>query len=103
MAKQMAWADERGNSYAASYWNIMAVAISPMEKEVQIIFRGYRNDAARQAKKEPVGIFRLSVPASKFDDYFSLAQIEGTGKNALKQCYAYATAEDSFFSGASDV
>jgi hypothetical protein len=90
MAKQMAYTDERGVNYAASYWKPESIHIDATSLTALIIFRGYANVTARNAQKQVIGEHTYTVYASTFVATFP-SLINNPSGAFLPQCYALAT------------
>ena len=108
MAKQMNYTDAGGNVCPLSYWRPVQINISIADKEVRVVFYGYKDEAARIEKKESVGQKAYSLVGDKFTAYFSAASLDAL--NPMKQAYKLCmdildtnNNQDSFFKGAIDV
>ena len=108
MAKQMDYTDKSGNVCPLSYWRPVQINISIADKAVWVVFYGYKDEAARIAKKESVGQKAYSLVGDNFTTYFSAAALDTL--NPMKQAYKLAmdtldtnNNQDSFFKNSLDV
>lgn len=107
MAKQMSF-----NDHNESYWRLVQATINIPDKSAQLVFYGYKDAAARQAGKLPVGAKQYTILGETFDQYYR-QHLEPGGPNIAAMAYAYAMNKldmagpnntfCSFFDGATDV
>jgi hypothetical protein len=116
MAKQMSYTDDRGATWPESYWRPAVVEVNLVDKWLRILFMGWANKAARDNKKQPVGLKEYFVTDTvQFDEWFNVILNPSPDTNIVKQIYDYvsqlkdtpdpndASVQLSFFDGATDV
>lgn len=90
MAFQKSFTDNYGNSYANSYWYIGRVTIDKYNNGGTLHFLGFKDKAARDSGKQPVGEKLYNVQGETFQAYLTSLI---TGQNALALGYEIALNE----------
>lgn len=88
MAKQMAFSDQFGNTYPASYWRLVYVAIDAVGGNARLVFYGYKDKAARDAAKVNIGQKAYDLSGAEFQTYYA-HHLEPNGPNLMTLCYEY--------------
>ena len=106
MAYQMYYIDEMGNENPQSYWKLIYGYIDTMEKNAILQFEGFKDQAARLAKKKPIGGKKYELTEAEYTTWLSTAALGPEGADIVSQAYSYAASALepetglSFFDGA---
>lgn len=116
MAKEMPFEDKSGNEYPTAYWKVVQINIGIADKNAQVVFYGYKNEAAARAGKNPIpnAVKTYTISGPSFRQLMG-KHLTGNQKNIVKLVYEnVATMQDvpvdpanpekkkSFFEGATD-
>lgn len=119
-AKMMSYTAADGITSVTSYWVVAQTNFDWINNICQITFNGYKDSAAKDAKKEVIGQKIYTISGTDFITFFAAAALDGVGKNPLANSYNMVSAfrdtgavldstgkvvtpAVSFFSGAVDV
>lgn len=102
----MAYQSKDGVDHSKSYWKVSSIQINTTFKTATIQFLGFKDQAARDAGKQSVGIKTYSIQSDSYDLYYS-PEILAT-KDPMQSSYQLATSTQeksgvSFFDGAAIV
>lgn len=90
MAKAMPYTDAYGNEHANSYWRIVQINIGVADRNVHVVFYGYKDTVSRAAGKQSIGQKSYSISGETFDELF-VAHITPGGPNLMQLAYQVAT------------
>ena len=86
--------------YTDAYFKIQEVHYNLAGKRCDFRLLVYKDKAAKDAGKAMLKgvptITNFHVRGDDFDTYFADSVLDGDGKNLMKQCYAYARAQDAY-------
>lgn len=114
MAKAIQYSDQFGNTYSESYWRVVQINISIVDKNSLIVFYGYKDQATRSAGKQSIGQKTYTISGDVFDTLYA-THLAPNGPNLMQLAYQHATStldtpslenpEElvSFFEGGEDV
>jgi hypothetical protein len=89
MAKVMYFSDDRSVEYTASYWKVASYNVSVDGRNMNVTFTGYKDKAARDARKTPIGGKSYSIDAEQFDNVYD--DILSKKSNPVELFYKLAT------------
>ena len=105
MAYELNYTSDTGSTHSESYWIPTDINYRKIEQIVEIVFRGYVDQSARDSEKSPIGARDFICRDTDFTTYFDDIVLAQDGKDLIGQCYAYVDGqtEDTFFDNATDV
>lgn len=117
MAKQMTFDGPDGVSHSSSYWLPVQININKIDKTGNIVFLGFHDSSARQARRQPIGARQYNVSPTLYDTFFSATAQQPAGVDMYRSAYLMAMSvlegeppkageldtRTSFFYGAMDV
>jgi len=87
MALQKSYEDVHGTTHASAYAKIIAVTLNTLFKVAVVDLFVYKDEAARQAVKEPVARMKYRYEGEDYDDHFSITEMDVEDKNPVKIAY----------------
>lgn len=84
------------------YWNISSFNYNKTHKFIDFDFTGYVNQDLSKHKC-PLMKRKVRVIREKFDEYFSIKNMDTLKKNIIAIGYEYAKNEEDFFTDSEDV
>lgn len=113
MAIDIPFEDDRGNEYDSTYWVPVQVNLGIADGSGVVTFYGYKDEAAKDAKKTPVGSKQYILTKEQVDalyqvigkDVYALAtDTKDAGEVGVLSVAVDAQAEKvSFFEGAKEI
>lgn len=101
----MAYTDDAGNSYTASYWLVGSAVIDPLDQIARFRVVGFRDAAARALYPtlQPMATFEVEITPATYNTFFSPALLQANP--AFAQVYAalMASPQAAMFGGAVQV
>jgi len=88
MAKQLNYIHPNGSEYPESYWRITMLFVDMKKHYARYEFTGYKDQAARLAGKEPIGVRLIEIVGEDFDAGFQEVTLKN--KNPQEIGYDYA-------------
>ena len=99
----MSFATKIGISAPNSYWIPVQVNTCKIDKYAHIVFYGYYDESARNAKQQNIGQKSYSITDDdEYDTWFSTENMDEEGNNILKIAYEYALAQKETENGLAD-
>jgi hypothetical protein len=89
MAKQMAYTHPNGTEYPQSYWRIVELHVNVPDRHAEFKFYGYKDQAAREQAREPIGEKSIHIVGDDFDTNYTEVTLKA--KNPQEVGYDYAT------------
>lgn len=89
MAYQLSFADQFGNTHPESYWRVKFLAVDLTSNTARAVLLGYKDKAAHDAKKHPVGQREYTVGGEAFQ---TAMQSYENGENPDLFALAYTVA-----------
>lgn len=89
MAKQMAFTDASGVEHPEAYFRPVQVNIGVADENANLVFYGYRDAAAREAGRAPIGVHSYALGGEQYRQGYA-ALIAGQ-INPVALCYHVAT------------
>lgn len=87
----------------AEYWIVNNVVLDSDRKIARITMAGYPTQDIRQEDTEPLMKLTVNCRLDKYDEYFSIEELDKENNNPIKIAYEYAKSEDEFFKDAEDL
>ena len=75
MALKMIYVANDGTEHLNSYWRPVQINIGIGDKTANVVFYGYKDQAARHAGNASIGSKSYAVSGDQFEEYFSSAAL----------------------------
>lgn len=71
MAFQLEYTNEQDITMADTYWKINRFDVDVVSKQANFTFVGYKNKAAKEANKQPIGHKNYNIRGEEFELYYA--------------------------------